>query len=105
MTGWLPSSFHTAYLHRQEKINLSWLHTGEVTSVRTKTLLGHPPIGVGAFYKKYVIIILWEPIELRRLPFLSEGLNPPDERKEGDTMITYSEFFQFCAFVIALVYI
>lgn len=33
---------------------------------------------------------------------LSEG-NPPDKRKEGDIMITYSELIQFCIFIVALV--
>lgn len=28
---------------------------------------------------------------------------PPDKRKEGDKMITYSEMIQFCIFVVALV--
>ena len=31
-------------------------------------------------------------------------LAPPDERKEGDRMnVTYSDLFQFCIFVVALV--
>ena len=29
--------------------------------------------------------------------------SPPDERKEGDTMITYSEFIQTGIFIVALV--
>ncbi len=29
--------------------------------------------------------------------------HPPDERKEGDTMITYSDLIQFCIFIVALV--
>ena len=30
--------------------------------------------------------------------------SPPDERKEGDRMnVTYSDLFQFCIFVVALV--
>ena len=28
---------------------------------------------------------------------------PPDERKKGDTVITYSELIQFCIFTVALV--
>jgi hypothetical protein len=29
--------------------------------------------------------------------------SPPDERKEGDTMITYQDFFLFCTFIAALI--
>ena len=29
--------------------------------------------------------------------------HPPDERKEGDKMITYSDIIQFCIFIVALV--
>ena len=29
--------------------------------------------------------------------------HPPDERKEGDKMITYSDLIQFCIFIVALV--
>jgi len=29
--------------------------------------------------------------------------SPPDERKEGDTMITYQDFFLFCTFIVALI--
>ena len=29
--------------------------------------------------------------------------NPPDERKEGDAMVTYSDLIQFCIFIVALV--
>ena len=29
--------------------------------------------------------------------------NPPDERKEGDTMVTYSDLIQFSIFIVALV--
>ena len=28
---------------------------------------------------------------------------PPDERKEGDAMVTYSDMIQFCIFIVALV--
>jgi len=28
---------------------------------------------------------------------------PPDERKEGDTMVTYSDLIQFSIFIVALV--
>ena len=27
----------------------------------------------------------------------------PDERKEGDKMVTYSDLIQFCIFIVALV--
>ena len=41
------------------------------------------------------------------LPLLFFGgcyKSPPDERKEGDNMnVTYSDLFQFCIFVVALV--
>ena len=29
--------------------------------------------------------------------------HPPDEREEGDTMVTYSDLFQFSIFIVALV--
>ncbi len=29
--------------------------------------------------------------------------SPPDERKEGDTMITYQDFFLFCTFIVSLI--
>ena len=36
--------------------------------------------------------------------FFSEGSSsPPDERKEGDAMITYQDFFLFCTFIVALI--
>ena len=36
--------------------------------------------------------------------YFSEGSSsPPDERKEGDTMITYQDFFLFCTFIVALI--
>lgn len=31
------------------------------------------------------------------------GADPPDERKEGDAMVTYSDLIQFCIFIVALV--
>ena len=35
---------------------------------------------------------------------LEGSSSPPDERKEGDRMnVTYSDLFQFCIFVVALV--
>ncbi len=34
----------------------------------------------------------------------SEGSgSPPDERKEGVSMITYQDFFLFCTFIVALI--
>ena len=36
-------------------------------------------------------------------PPLIGGANPPDERKEGDAMVTYSDMIQFCIFIVALV--
>lgn len=35
-------------------------------------------------------------------PFFG-GVNPPDERKEGLPMVTYSDLIQFCIFIVALV--
>ena len=35
--------------------------------------------------------------------YLHGGANPPDERKEGLPMVTYSEMIQFCIFIVALV--
>lgn len=35
-------------------------------------------------------------------PLLRRG-DPPDERKEGDAMVTYSDMIQFCIFIVALV--
>ena len=29
--------------------------------------------------------------------------HPPDERKEGDNMVTYSDLIQFCIFIVALI--
>ncbi len=53
------------------------------------------------------ILHSWETIEPKAaLPLLyfAEGSNsPPDERKEGDTMITYQDFFLFCTFIVALI--
>ena len=40
----------------------------------------------------------------RRLPSNYGGTkHPPDERKEGDAMVTYSDMIQFCIFIVALV--
>lgn len=35
-------------------------------------------------------------------PFFRRG-HPPDERKEGDNMVTYSDLIQFCILMVALV--
>ena len=35
-------------------------------------------------------------------PLLRRG-DPPDERKEGDTMVTYSDLIQLLIFIVALV--
>ena len=37
------------------------------------------------------------------LPSDVGGANPPDERKEGLPMVTYSDLIQFCIFIVALV--
>lgn len=31
------------------------------------------------------------------------GANPPDERKEGDTVVTYSDLIQIGIFIVALI--
>ena len=53
------------------------------------------------------ILHTWETIEPKAaLPLLlfCGGYNsPPDERKEGDAMITYSELIQTGIFIVALV--
>ena len=51
--------------------------------------------------------MIWETIEPKAalpLLFFAEGSSsPPDERKEGDAMITYQDFFLFCTFIVALI--
>ena len=37
------------------------------------------------------------------LVFSEGSSSPPDERKEGDAMITYQDFFLFCTFIVALI--
>ncbi len=53
------------------------------------------------------ILHAWKTIEPKAaLPFLfyAEGSSsPPDERKEGDAMITYQDLFLFCTFIVALI--
>lgn len=48
---------------------------------------------------------IWETTEPKAAsPLIFGGYKSlPDERKEGDTMVTYSELFQFCLFVVALI--
>lgn len=56
--------------------------------------------------EKYAILRTWETIELKAaLPLLFFGGYecPPDERKEGDAVITYQDFFLFCTFIVALI--
>jgi len=54
-----------------------------------------------------VILHAWETIEpkaaLPLLHFAEGSSSPPDKRKEGDTMITYQDFFLFCTFIVALI--
>ena len=50
----------------------------------------------------HVILYVWETREPGGLPSIG-GANPPDERKEGDTMVTYSDLIQFSIFIVALV--
>jgi len=52
------------------------------------------------------ILHSWETIEQKAaLPscFFGGHENPPDERKEGDPVITYQDFFLFCTFIVALI--
>jgi len=50
------------------------------------------------------ILHSWETIEPKAATLFFGGYNsPPDERKEGDTMITYSELIQTGIFIVALV--
>ena len=44
-----------------------------------------------------------KPESQRRLPSYIGGANPPDERKEGMPMITYSELIETGIFIVALV--
>ena len=48
---------------------------------------------------------IWETTEPKAAsPLIFGGYkSSPDERKEGDTMVTYSDLFQFCLFVVALI--
>mgnify|MGYP003375846203 FL=1 len=46
---------------------------------------------------------IWETTEPGGLPSIFGGANPPDERKEGLSMVTYSDLFQFCLFIVALI--
>lgn len=52
----------------------------------------------------YDIVNKWETMEPWRFcPSVSRRGNPPDERKEGDGMITYQELFLFCTFIVSLI--
>ena len=42
-------------------------------------------------------------IEPGGLPSIAGGVNPPDERKEGLPMVTYSDLIQIGMFIVALV--
>ena len=45
-----------------------------------------------------------EPKAALPLLYFAEGSSsPPNERKEGDAMITYQDFFLFCTFIVALI--
>ena len=53
-----------------------------------------------------IYFVTWETREPKAAtPLISFGgyESPPDERKEGDTMITYQDFFLFCTFIVALI--
>ena len=57
--------------------------------------------------REYDILTIWENHRAKGgfTPLvLSEGSSsPPDERKEGDSMVTYSELIQTGIFIVALV--
>ena len=55
--------------------------------------------------KSCAILFLWETREPKGgLPSDTfGGANPPDERKEGDTMVTYSDLVQIGILIVALV--
>ena len=59
--------------------------------------------------EKQICAILhpWETIEpkaaLPLLYFAEGSSSPPDERKEGDAMITYQDLIQIGSFIVALV--
>lgn len=47
---------------------------------------------------------IWETTEPGGHSLIFGGYkSPPDGRKEGDTMVTYSELFQFCLFIVSLI--
>lgn len=49
------------------------------------------------------ILCTWKTIEPQAaFPFFYGGEYPPDERKEGDAMVTYQDLFLFCTFIVAL---
>lgn len=53
------------------------------------------------------ILLTWENHRAKAalpLSFFDGGYSsPPDERKEGDNMVTYSDLIQFCILIVALV--
>ena len=56
--------------------------------------------------EKCDILSMWESHRAKAaLPFcfLEGSSSPPDERKEGDAMITYSELIQTGIFIVALI--
>lgn len=49
-------------------------------------------------------IVPWENQRIKAATLHTRrAINPPNVRKEGDTMITYSELIQFGIFIVALV--
>ena len=74
---------------------------GEKLDIK-ESIKGYCPIAEIVLYCRYGKTI--EP--KAALPFLvfSEGSSsPPDERKEGDSMVTYSDLIQTGIFIVALV--
>lgn len=54
--------------------------------------------------KKVVIYYRYgKPRSQAACPLFYGGTTPPDERKEGLSMVTYSDLFQFCLFIVALI--
>jgi hypothetical protein len=51
----------------------------------------------------YYTLVHGKPESKGGLPSIFGGANPPDERKEGEQMITYSDLIQTGIFIVALV--
>ena len=64
-------------------------------------------IGILPHSENHGILSIWENYRAKAalplLPFRRVPSSPPDERKEGDAMITYSELIQTGIFIVALI--